>query len=258
MTQKIQETSDYGKFELLPFNRDVKKIKYLEQSMRKYGYLDPYPLHVVRNFNGKLRIKAGHHRFSVARKLAIPVKYIVCDDGGITVYELEKSTTTWSLQDYLISNIKEGRHAYIAVKQYYDRTDIPLLCCISLLGGETAGSSNKVDSFKAGIFELGDPQNANLVETIINFLKDRCGVKWASNSRLVSAISRMCWVEEFDSKRFMKKVKEHSYLLEKQPSIEAYGDMIELIYNRHSQNKAPLKFLADDMARKRNPAKKDK
>ena len=253
MTQKIHETAEYDKFELLPFNRKVGKIKILEQSMRKYGYLDAYPLHVVKSNNGKMRIKAGHHRFTVARKLGIPIKYVPpFDDGNISIYELEKATNPWSLKDYLTANIQEGHAPYAVIKQYHLRTGISLLCCIALLGGESAGSHNKIDGFKAGTFQLGDPQNATLVETIINFLKDKCDLMWASNSRLVIAVSRVCWVKEFEPKRFMQKAKDHRYLFEKQPSVEGYTNLIESIYNRQSQNKLPLSFLADEMAKKRN------
>jgi len=254
MTSKIQEISDYEKFELLQFNRPVKRTQYLEKSMRKYGWLDAYPMHVVRNNNGKLKIKAGHHRFHVARKLNIPVKYIV-DDSDISIRELEQSTSPWTLSDYLISNIREGRHPYAAVQQYHQRTGISLICCISMLGGESAGSQNKMDHFKAGTYQLGDMQNAAMVERIIKFLRDRCNIEWATNSLLVKALSRLCWVPEFDSKRFMQKAKDHRFLFEKRPSVEDYTNLIELIYNRNSQNKMPLTFLADETAKNRNPVK---
>ena len=137
---KIYETTNYEKFELLSFNRDVNKTKFLEASMKKHGWIDAYPMHVMRGQNGNLRIKAGHHRFEVAQQLSIPVKYVVSDDNS-TIYELEQATNNWNLNDYLVSFVRSGHPAYDKVKRYRERTGISLIACISMLGGQSAGSA---------------------------------------------------------------------------------------------------------------------
>ena len=108
MSGRILESNNYSRFELTPFNRDVKKTKHLESLMRREGWIDAYPAHVIRNGDGRLLIKAGHHRFVVAQRLGIPIKYVECKDTT-TIHELEKATIRWSIQDYLDSYVKEGR-----------------------------------------------------------------------------------------------------------------------------------------------------
>jgi hypothetical protein len=46
---QVQETSNYEKFELLDFNRDVGKTKQLELSMKKFGFRTCEPLDVMKN-----------------------------------------------------------------------------------------------------------------------------------------------------------------------------------------------------------------
>ena len=65
MSNKVYETEDYDIFELHELNRDVrnlKKVSNLKNSMKSHGFLSAYPLHTVLNGEGKLQIKAGHHR----------------------------------------------------------------------------------------------------------------------------------------------------------------------------------------------------
>ena len=66
---QLAVTNNSGKFELCSFNRDLDKTQRIEESMKKHGYIPAYPIHCVKNGTGKFKIKAGHHRFYVARKL---------------------------------------------------------------------------------------------------------------------------------------------------------------------------------------------
>ena len=63
MKEMVMETKDYSKFDLLQFNRDIERVNYLTQSMKEFGWIGAYPMHVVRNGKGRYKIKAGHHRF---------------------------------------------------------------------------------------------------------------------------------------------------------------------------------------------------
>ena len=139
----IPTTTNYEMFQLLDFNRDVSKTRKLEASMKRHGYINAYPLHVVKE-NGKLRIKGGHHRFFVASKLGLPVAYVVCEDNA-SIHELEAATTRWSLDDYLTSYVRMGDADYIAIQKYQQRTGIATGLCVSMLGGEMASSGNKRD-----------------------------------------------------------------------------------------------------------------
>lgn len=250
-------SSNYNRFQYNRINRCItkktksknKKTQLLEQSMKSFGFLKSKPIMTIKNRNGKLTIKSGHNRFEMARKLKIPLWYEV-EDQDVPLHLLEGSFDVWVNHHWLESYINDGRHPYIVVDEYRKRTGIGLTNCISMLAGESAGSHNHLDDFKAGIYELGDPNHANEVADIILHCK-RCGTKFAAISVFVRAISKIVWVEQFDVKIFKKKIESHSHLIEKQACLAAYIDMFEKLYNHGGRSKIPLAFYADEVARKR-------
>lgn len=253
MPTVVMETRNYDKFELCAFNRDVEKIKYLEASMRQHGWIPAYPMHVEKNGSGILKIKAGHHRFEVARKLGISVKYVLCNDTA-TIHELERATIRWDMEDYLVSHARTGKEDYIAVERFHNTTGINLNACLSMLAGQSAGSHNIRDSFKDGNFKVKTTEHAGTIADIVLHAK-KCGIKWAHNAIFVNALSRIAWAEGFESAILKRKISAFPYLLEKQPSLVHYTEMIEHLYNYHSPQRIPLAYLADEAARKRNAIK---
>lgn len=249
MNNYIRSTKDYERFELHPFNRDVKKIKKLEASMKSNGWILAYPLHCTQE-NGKFVIKDGHHRLHVAKKIGIPVKFVVCEDK-IEITDLIETASPWTPHDFLVSYVRAGRAAYIAVKEYMEETGIPLGLSVSLLAGESAGSANKVRKFRAGTYALGDPTHAGQVKAVVLHMKS-LGVPFATNSLFVQALSKMLRVKGFSVVQFKKKLSKHVGVIERQPSLEAYLTAIEKLYNRGSKTRLPLAFMATETAKKRH------
>lgn len=245
MPAKIHETTDYDKFDYHQHNRPVTGTGALRDSMLKYGFRDANPIDVVRNGGSKYKILQGHHRFYVARELGLPIKFVVSNDNA-TLRDLERPNRPWSTKDYLHYYSSQGLTDYMYVKRYHERTGITLIACISMLAGESAGSANHLDRFKDGTFRLGGLEHAETVADIVKHCED-CGVPFAKQRNFVSAISRMLWVKEFEKDEFKKKVKAHTFLMEKKPSIQDYCQLIETVYNRQRsrQNQVPLVVLAD-------------
>jgi len=250
MTAAVYETKNYGMFELHEFNRNVVNTRSIELSLRRNGWIDAYPMHVVRNGKGKLKIKDGHYRFEAARHLGIPVKYVICNDGAPLV-EMIKATKPWHPADYLYSYVRQGKHEYIALKDYMELTGISLRHAISMLSGESAGSCNQFEAFKRGEYRLGDTARADQVAKMVLHMK-KCGIKYADNSYLVQALSKAVWLDEFSVTRFMDKISAHWHHFDKQPDVKSYLTQIEEIYNRHAQSdKLPLAFLANERSLER-------
>jgi hypothetical protein len=247
---KLYKTTDYTVFEMHEFNRDVNKTKDLERSMKAHGFIPAYPLHVVRNGGGQLKVKAGHHRLTVAQRLNIPVYYVVCDDAA-SIHELEKGTVGWSMSDYLTSYCRVGLPDYLEVRRYCAETGISITQAISMLGGQAAGSGNLNNLFKDGKFKIKSRTHADQVAEIVLHMKS-CGVSFCNYRSLVAAISKALYVPEVNAKQFMMKIKSHTYLITKQPNVQEYLKVLEELYNRQSKEKIPVAFLADEMAKSRN------
>lgn len=247
---KIRVTRDYRLFEMHEFNRDLRKLNALRESMAIHGWIDAYPMHVVRNGKKKLKIKAGHHRFVVAQELGIAVKFVVCADKA-SIFELERSTNTWNIQDYLTGYVRMNSPEYITIKEYHERTGIGLQACISMMAGQCAGSNNHGNRFKDGTYSLGDTTHAGVVGDIIMHMK-KCGVSFAATHLLVQAVSKAVMVEDFDVSLFKHKVSTFPSLITKKQNLGQYLLLIEEVYNYKSgKSRLPVMFLATEAAKAR-------
>lgn len=252
MAITIRETSNYDQFELLDFNRDVTKTSALEKSMSNYGWLDPYPMHVVKNGSGKLKIKGGHHRFHVARKLGIPVKYVLTEDKGESVHELERATRNWSLMDYVTSFARVGNEHYMKLLAFHESTGIPIMCCGSLVAGDTASSNNQNPKIKDGTYKIGDQTHAMDVAKVVLGC-ERLGVSFAKNTAFVSAVSAVCRVSEFSIQTYLNRVEKNLAMMINQPTRDDHIDQIEQIYNYGSKKtRIPISFLTKEALANRN------
>jgi hypothetical protein len=240
---KITETKNYNKFELHEFNRNVENIKNLTESMKKHGWIDAYPLHVIENGSDKLKIKAGHHRFEAARALGIPVKYTICGDDA-TIHELEGATKNWSMKNYLESYARMGNPNYLKLNEYYKKFKIPLNISITLLGGKAANESGwQSITFKQGLFKVGNPTFAYMVGEFVAFC-DELGIEFCRNSRFVLALSKVLVVDGIDVNEFKKKITNHLYMMKKQADVVGYVGMLENVYNRQRGKKLPIAINA--------------
>jgi hypothetical protein len=261
MGKQVLATNNYSKFEMHPLNRDqVPNNRKLEASMKRLGFLDCCPMHVVRNgVDGKLLIKQGHQRFLVAQKLNLPVKYVEMDDDA-TIFELE-SGTNWKVNDYLSGYVRLGKKEYIDLKEYCDDTGISRAVASALLRGHSTRPSSAAfeRDFKEGRYKINrDSQLAATVQTITDCMRAN-GVATYRSAMMVLALAKIVLVPKFETNRFLKKIKTYGpQMIGKRATLDQQLDMLEALYNHMSQGKLPLKFLAIQEAKNRNPVKKGK
>lgn len=249
----LHSTSDYAKFELCQFNRNVEKTKFLRESMKRHGFIPAYPIHCNEESGGRLLIKAGHHRFEVAQDLGIPVYYVVTQDDA-TIHELEKATTNWKQKDYMVSFARCGMRDYVVAKEFHERTGISLGVCISMLAGESGGSHNKTEEFKHGTFKVTEDgiKHAEQVAAIVLHCSD-CGIR-AHDVIFVQAISRCLFVKEFSAETFKKRAEANLSMFKPCRSVAEQTELFESIYNRNATvaNRLPLAFLTNQAMNSRN------
>jgi hypothetical protein len=247
---KLLSTTDYSIFETAHTNRNIGNTKKLEASFRKHGFIPAYPLHVIKA-EGKLVIKAGHHRFTIASKLGLPVWYIVSNDN-ITITEAEDATNKWSIADFAISHQRVGDKNYMDVIEYHERTGIAIGMCISMLGGEMASSGNKRTSFKEGTYKTCPNQyHANTIEMLVLTLKS-AGIKWATDCKVIQSLSRIVSAGHADIDQLKKRIVSNSAFIVKKQNLEQYMDLWQEIYNRNSKGqRLQLVFLTNETIKER-------
>ena len=246
---KILTTKNYSRFSPHEQNRPIVNNSALEKSMKKHGWIKAFPAYCVKNGHNKLKIKAGNHRFAIARKLGIPIVYTI-DQDDISINELEQSTKAWKLSDFLHSYCQTGDNNYLCVKEFKDRYNIPLSCCISLLlGGATSGGLGANKIFREGRFKIQGMEHAEKVGMIV--LESKNYIPFYNVYHYVLAISACCRVPEFDPRRYLDKLRSFPSMLVKQPDIRSYIQAIEILYNYYTNKKIPLLHMAYEAGRQR-------
>ena len=241
-------TKDYSIFIHSPHNRDVKKIRQLEESMRKYGYDDGFPIRCRPAPDGKLYCTHGHTRLYVAASLGLPVWFVVAS-ADIPMFESETANHNWTVTDYAVARERAGEHVAGVVMALHRETGIGLNQCISLVGGESAGSNNKRAQLKNGTLKQSNMKHANQIKDVVLFLKE-IGCSFATNNYFVAALSKCFLVPTFDAATFMHKCRTHKEIMEPRRNVEDYLDLIELVYNRQTPKRAmiPLAFMAKQIS----------
>jgi len=251
MNAKLECTTNYDLFEMHEFNRPLHDDPVLLESMKTHGFMPSSPIQCVRNGKGKLRVIRGHHRLHYAKRLKLPVYYVV-DETNNDIFDLEGSTTQrWTVKDFAIARSKAGNIDCSKVLEFQKKHGINLGAAASLVGGESAGSGNKTKQIKAGTFKITDMKYANAVVDVTDFCRE-CGIAFATSSAFVKAVSKVLRIPEFNVNLFLHRIKTNPALIRKCSQSEAYLDEIEAIYNYGAKkNRFPVKYRAIEISRKR-------
>lgn len=103
--KQVYETADLSKFKQLKGNRPVKISKALRDSIAKRGVLTEIKV------NRKMEVIDGQHRLAVARELGLPITYTF-DDSDIDVAELNSTSKSWKVEDYIHKYAESGYQSY--------------------------------------------------------------------------------------------------------------------------------------------------
>ena len=249
---KLCYTRDLTIFEMHELNRDLAEKPALEESMKAHGFMPSSPIQCVRNGRGKLKVIRGHHRLDYAKRLGLPVWYII--DSTVTdIFELEgDSSSRWSLGDFVHARAKAKNEDCIRVLDFQKRHGIGLGAVVSLMAGESAASKNATSKVKRGTFRVSkDLSHANLIGELVDFCRIT-GAQCAGETGFVNALSSVARVPEFEPLVFKRRVAKMPSLIAKQATGKSYLAIIEEVYNYGAKGKrVPLAFRAVEVGRQR-------
>lgn len=251
---ELKCTRDYSMFELHELNRPLHGRPDLFESMKAHGWMPSQPMQVIRNGNGRLKVIRGHNRLDNAKKLGIPVWYVI-DDSVLDIHKLEGcGGSQWTKMDFVISRASAGDENAKSVLAFARKHGLSLGPAASLLGGESAGSGNKLNQLAAGTFKVAkDIAHAHRVVAVT----DKCreiGIEFATATAFVSAVSMMLRLPEFDPDVFCHKVYLHKTRMEKHGSCDRFLDEIEALYNFAAKKTLPLAYMAREASKARRIA----
>jgi hypothetical protein len=253
MSEKLEKTTDYSIFEMHPCNRPLAERKLLEKSMQERGFMPSSAIHVKKTGKGKLKVIRGHHRLHCAKRLKLPVFYII-DDTDVDIFDLEgDGRVAWSMKDFALARSSDGDAACSYMIAFQKKHNLTMGVAASLVYGESAGSHNAQQYVKEGKFKVGDQSHANKVVCITDVLLE-LGISFATSMLFIKALSAAIRVPEFDTDVFLSKARLYPMNIHRRTSAGEYMDEIESLYNYQSKSpksRIPLAFRAKEVQLKR-------
>lgn len=246
----LQYTKDYDVFEMHPCNRPRKDKPKLKRSMREHGFMPSNAIH-VKQHGDKLQIVRGHHRFMYARELNLPV-YFIIDNTQTDIFPLEgDSSGRWSASDFAYARAQDGNKDIATMLAFARDHRLPFGATASLMGGESAGSNNKLNAVREGTFKVKGVNHAKAVVAITDLCREK-GVEFATHRAFVNAVSMVLRIPELNAEQLARRIRSRPSAMHRRSRVEDYLDEIESAYNYHStDSRLPVTFRAMEEARKR-------
>lgn len=254
--QTIMTTSNYDLFVLDAFNRRINDalVRKKVSLLAAHGWCPGLPMLCIRNSGGKFEIKDGQHRFEAAKRLGIPVWYVVVKDCDLSPSEINAGQKAWALKDFVDSHISLGNAEYMVLRDFSANYRIPLSIAASLLSANGCGTSDGVTKrIQEGLFKVKDQRWAERIGAICREIGEVFQYMHTRNA--VSSIARFALVKEFSDLQMIEQCQRYSNMLKPCGTVDQYSLMFEEVYNfQRKVNRLPLKFYADAEARKRSAA----
>ena len=249
----VLEARDYSQFRQSDRNRPSTDRPKLARSLKARGWCPSMPMSVKKNGVGYI-ILDGQNRFEQAKRLGIPVRYVVLSGkDAFEPSEMNEDHRRWKPADFVASHILRGNADYAQLRNFKETTGMEYRICASILSGQQAASGNVMDTLRSGGFKVRTLEFARKVAA----MADACAqfAPWAKKANFVDALSKCAFVPEFIPQQFIDRVTATPGMLRNCATSDDFLPVIEEIYNHRSRARMPLAFMARDLAQKRNMQK---
>lgn len=248
MAEKVQITKNYHIFKAHNLTREIregtKKWLQLEASMLKDGWWESDPMIVLpMGKDGRHIITKGHHRFKIAQKHNIPVKFLIDQQRiEITVRENSGGKPQWGLIDWVFSHLKDGKNPnYNVLVSFQERTRFPMSTAIELYMYGVKGhfSIDVYGEARAGSLRSSDMELAEMVGDVSIFCSD-LGIIFSRKNGFARAIAKIIRTGIVDPDTLKKRFKENVRIMKKYGTVTDYVAVINEAYNHRHFPKVDL------------------
>lgn len=211
-TLKIYSTAHMGYFTFLEENRPLNEAHVLSlmDSFVKDGYL-----FTIVYVNELLQVIDGQHRYEAARRLGLPISFMVMPGWGIReVTVLNVNSRNWTLYDFLVSYTRSGNPNYARFKQFCDQHAFELTTSQLIVTGKRAGRRSPNDSFRSGKLVVSEAQLSDAVSTAgkIADMQLFHPLGWKSRN-FVEAMLTLFALKEYSHEGMLERLAAHPDLL---------------------------------------------
>lgn len=243
---QLSDTLDYDIFKSHEANRkkDEKHVNRLVEEIRENNKLAARPILVGK---GNVVID-GQHRLEAAKRLNLPVYYIVDETADIKdIKSINTNTKTWTIGDYLNYYAQQCYPEYIDLQAFVEKEKMPLNVALQLLNAGRATSFFK--EFKEGHYQF--PKGEDFAEAMIkkcqishviaHIKKSTTGPKtYLDRVTFYDAMVNFFNIKMFNYDTFLNKLSYRIDLIHPCARRCEYMKMFKSIYNWKNQD--PIKL----------------
>lgn len=169
MSNTIQCTTNYSIFQELPSNRGGSglhqvHLAHLEKSIQERNLLHLRPIIV----NKDMVIIDGHHRLAIAKKLNLPIYYMIDEEANYKeAVKLTAATAPWSVLQYIKCFAMEGKEEYQRLLAFLTKYKLDPKLLNRILGGHQRSHAGST-LLRSGEFKFTDKifQSIPIIEKI--------------------------------------------------------------------------------------------
>lgn len=194
----VYKTDDLSIFKFTKFNRNVLiRREMLEQA--KEGFISPVIV------NEHMIVIDGQHRIEHAKKVGVPVEYII--KPGLRERDIVRMNTTqkpWSLSNYIESYANQGIEEYVALLNLIKNNYAGVTDVVALAQGYAGSTSELTQKVKNGKFEFFNFQKT--LDFLKFYQRFREETKTPKRTKVCFALYELYKVKGFDENRLIEKV----------------------------------------------------
>lgn len=237
----IYTSSKYDDFTFKAENRsiDEKNVEKIAANMKERGWVG-VPIEVSEQ-KGKLVIENGQHRFTAAKRLNIPVRFMLVPPRK-AYQEAEQNSLVkkWKMSDYVETYANGGAMSYKRLKNLIE--EFPQFTAIELLRVVSRGDG---DSFRKGRFTFNEEEYfmARNILTDLAQIKNsitKLGISQRAYTRVLYTLLK---INALDVDRIMEKIEKYGEIILKPVATnKAALECIDTLYN-YRVNKNNVVYL---------------
>jgi hypothetical protein len=249
-TNKLHKANPdtFGMFDLIKSNRPVHEEHVLDlmQKITEKNLLHANPLIVSLGTRDLFEITDGQHRLEAARRLEVPVYFIIDNDLTIDdVPTINSFRRKWTPEDYVHHFVKEGRKDYKVLKEFAERTEISINTAIGLLSGKSSNLNTFITKqFHMGQFKVESLEHAEKVARLWDEFK-KFGHRSINSRTFVNALSRVIQTDGYVHKRMIENMKTRHKAFVGCITMKEYIHAFEQVFNYKMDADKKISFVKE-------------
>ncbi len=239
---KVYKTSEYSAFSHLRENRDRNELHVatLMESFQTDGYL--FTIIIV---NEKIEIIDGQHRFEAAKRLHLPVYFMVMPHWEIhQVAVLNVNSRNWTMEDFMNAHAKGGNNHYVVFKTFYEQHEFNITTAQMIIFGRRSKGPTRDDEFRSGkmITEADQMKESYKKARKITELKQFHPKGWTAGN-FVEVMLQLFLTKGYDHGHLLEQFKKNpNFMLLRANSLRVpeYKELLVDTYNHRTKDKIKM------------------